>query len=143
MIPSKEYFDLLLVEESDNIIYLFQEVSKTFSLSIKFARNLDEFIDLASTYEFKYILCNFHIEHTFSGLLLSRMYNNIKKIKVNDGKLFFYSFQHNSSLELAKMSLDDLTEQKYTNFYDFLNENFYEQFLNYFNSQNFKQSLSV
>ena len=81
MMQNKEIVDLLFVEESNEIGYLFSEISNIFGLSAKIARNLNEFVELATIFEFKFILCNLHIEHNFAGLFLSRMYSNIRKIK--------------------------------------------------------------
>lgn len=134
MIQDKEIIDILFVEESEQAAYLFKEVSKIFNLSIKIAKTLDEFVEIATIYDFKVILCNLHVEHNFAGLFLSRMYTSIKKVKINDGKLFFYSFQNNPRYELAKLSLDDFVEQKFSNFYDFLDEYFNNQFIQYFSS---------
>ena len=143
MVSNKKIIDILFVEESDQVTFLFNEVSKIFNLTIKIAKNLDEFIELATIYDFKFVLCNLHVEYNFAGLFLSRIYSSIRKVKTNDGKLFFYSFQNNPKLELAKLSLDDFSEEKFFNFYDFLMEYFQTNYLHYFSSETFKQSLTA
>ena len=135
--------DLLVVEEAAEAITLFEELAKIFNLSIKIASSLDEFVEFATRYDFKVVLCNLHVEHNFAGLFLSRMYNNIRKVKINDGRLFFYSFQHNPTLELSKLSLDDLSEEKFSNFYDFMLEYFPQQCKQYFYSEGFKLSITA
>lgn len=132
MDQNRKIIDLLVVEETSQAITLFEEIAKIFNLSIKIGSSLDDFIEISTLYDFKVVLCNLHVEHSFAGLFLSRMYTNLRKLKPRDGKLFFYSFQHNPKLELAKLSLNDLSEEKFANFYDFLNEYFPEQFLHFF-----------
>ena len=116
MVQNKGIVDLLFVEESEPIGFLFSEISKIFGLSVKIAKSLDEFIRLVTVYDFKFVLCNLHVEHNFAGLFLSRLYTIIRKVKITDGKLFFNSFQQNPTLELSKLSLDDLSEEKFYNY---------------------------
>ena len=139
MIKNSNVIDLLIVEESENVIFLFSEIGKIFGITVKFAQNLDEFVDVATEYNFKFVLSNLHIEYNFAGLFISRMYNNIRKFKSNDGKLFFYSFQN---LEISKLILNDLTEEKFANFFDFLNEYFPIQYKDYFMSEAYRTSIT-
>jgi hypothetical protein len=143
MVQNKDIIDLLFVEESSEIGYLFNEISNIFGLTVKIAKNLDEFVELATIFEFKIVLCNLHIEHNFAGLFLSRVFANIKKIKVNDGKLFFYSFQNNPTLELSKLSINDLSEEVYSNFYDFMLAYFPQQCKHYFQSEELRLGITA
>ena len=143
MIQNEEIVDLLFVEESEQIGFLFSEISKIFGLSVKIAKSLDEFVQLVTDYDFKFALCNLHVEHNFAGLFLSRMYTIMKIAKIVDGKLFFYSFQHNQMIELSKLSLNDLSEEKFNNFYDFMLEYFPQECKQYFQSEELKQSITA
>lgn len=143
MVQNKDVIDLLFVEESEQIGFLFSEISKIFGLSVKIAKSLDEFVRLATVYDIKFVLSNFHVEHNFAGLFLSRLYTNIRKVKITNGKLFFYSFQHNPTLELSKLALDDLSAEKFSNFYDFMLEYFPQQCKHYFQSEELKMSITA
>ena len=143
MMQNKKMFDILLVESSQEIIMLFEELSKIFNLTIAYAKNITDFIELVTVYEFKFVLSNMHIEYKFGGLFLSRMFTNIRKVKINDGKMFLYSLQNNSNFDLSKLSLDDLAEEKFSNFYSFLSTNFPNQFFSYFTSPEYQNSIPV
>ena len=70
-----EVIDILLVESHPTMKIIFEEISKIFNLNIRFANNIKEFIELATTKnQVKYVLCDLHIEYNFGGLLVSRMY---------------------------------------------------------------------
>ena len=140
MVHNIKIIDILLVESSLGVIETFKEISRIFGLSILIADGIDEFVNLSTNHTFKFVLTNLHIEYNFSGLFVSRMYSGIRKIKVNDGKLFLYSLQNKDHLELAKMGLDDLSEEKYMSFFDFLEINFPENFFQYITSEEFRQS---
>ena len=81
MVQNEGIVDLLFVEESEQIRFLFSEISKIFGLSVKIAKSFDEFVRLVTDYDFKFVLCNLHVEHNFAGLFLSRMYTNMKNVK--------------------------------------------------------------
>ena len=141
MIQKNKLLDLLLVESSPIVIETFKEIGKIFNLKIRFASSINEFIELSKNFEFKYVFTNLHIEYNFSGLFLSRMYNNIRKIRVNDGKMYLFSLQNNPNLELAKLGLDDFAEEKFLSLFDFLEAKFNDNFLHYFETEEFKQSV--
>ncbi len=141
MIQNKKLFDILLVESSPIVIETFREIGKIFNLTIQFANSINEFIEQATNYEFKFVLSDLHIEYKFGGLFISRMYTNIRKIRVNDGKMYLFSLQKNPNLELAKFELDDFTEEKFSSFFDFLEAKFNKNFLHYFETSEFKQSV--
>ena len=141
MEQQKGVADLLYVETSDEIGFLFSEISNIFGLSVKIAKSLDEFVQLATVFDFKFVLCNLHLQQNFAGLYLSRMYKKIRKAKIANGKLFFYSFQNNPTLELSKLGLDDLSDEKFDSFYEFLVEYFPKQCKQYFQSEDFKLSM--
>ena len=143
MVQNSDIIDLLIVEDNENVLCLFNEISKIFGLNVKFASNLDDFINVILDRDPRFILCNMHIETDFSGLILSRMYDKIRKSTEKDALLYFYSFQNNKTLELAKLIIDDLADSRYANFYEFMDENFPLQFKQYFSSEQFKQSITA
>lgn len=143
MIQNPDVIDLLIVEDNESALCLYNEISKIFGLKVKFVSDLKDFINFILDNDPKFILCNMHIETDFSGLILSRMYEKIRKKTVKNAHLYFYSFQNNKSLELAKLIIDDLADSRFTTFYDFMDENFPSQFKQYFSSEQFKQTITA
>ena len=120
MIQDVGIIDILLIESSTRLIEMFEELSRIFNLNIKFARNINEFIEIATKRDFRFALCNLHIEYKFAGLFVSRMTSNIKKLKSNTGSMYLFSMQNNESYDLSKMSLDDFATDKFSSFYNFI-----------------------
>ena len=143
MIQDDGIIDILLIESSTRLIEMFEELSRIFNLNIKFARNINEFIEIATKRDFRFALCNLHIEYKFAGLFVSRMTSNIKKLKSNTGSMYLFSMQNNESYDLSKMSLDDFATEKFSSFYNFLRVKFPLQFFHYFSTEEFKQSLTA
>lgn len=136
-------YDLVIIDDNDEFVSLFKDILKSFNLKVGFVKTLEEFIDIALITNFKFVLCNMHVERYYAGLFLTQIYNKISKFKNEKAKLFFYSFPEKEIFDISDVILDDLAFQRFTNIYDFLNYYFPLKFLKHFSYELFIENKSV
>lgn len=121
---NNKVYDILLVEGSTAIIDLFSVLTKKFDLTIKFVKNTNEFTNITQRLSFKFVICDINLDYKYEGLFIARVYNNIKKIKNNEGKILLMCPESPSENELKKLTLDGILPRGFSTIYDFLLQNF-------------------
>jgi hypothetical protein len=132
--------DILLIEDNESVVDIFKIITKKFEVSIKYAKNTNEFIKLMQMFEFRHVLCDLNLDYKYEGLFISKIYNNIRRIKPNNGKIYFFSNEIVGNFDLQKFCFDEVLEKNFSHIYGFLKSNFsfktYKHFLEIENSQN-------
>ena len=54
---NKQNMELLLIEKNEAIIDFFKILTKKFNLRIKYAKSLDEFVELTKSNDFQNVIC--------------------------------------------------------------------------------------
>ena len=124
MNKNEKVVDILLIEDSANIIDIFSVLTKKFNLTIHIVKNTFEFMKTAQSINFKYILCDLHLDYKFEGLFITRVYSNIRKIKNSNGKALLFSSEKTNEEDATNFGFDGQVEKDFLSIYEFLLNNF-------------------
>ena len=118
-----EVIEMLLVENNEAIIDFFKVLTKKFDMQVKYVTNTTEFVELVKKYDFKNIICDVDLSYKFEGIFISNLYNNIKKIRNIDGKMYLLSDRIVPNID-GKFNFDGILPKKFQEIYDFLIQNY-------------------
>ena len=124
MVQDANIIDLLIIEDKAPIVDLLQVLTKKFNLKVKYARNTEEFLNLAKINNFKFVLCDLNLGYSFEGLFIARVFANIRTIKQLNSKILLLNSEKVSEFELNKFGFDGLLLKEFLSIYEFLLGNF-------------------
>ena len=116
--------DILLIDDNESVIDIFKILTKKFNLTIKYAKNTQEFIELSKKYNFSIILCDLNLDYKFEGFFIARLFSSLKLMRHLDSKVLLFSSQTLTNDELLKFSFDGSLDKNFHSIYNFLEVNF-------------------
>lgn len=117
-------FDILLINNNEAVVDIFQILTKKFKLTLKIAKNTQEFVDYSKMYDFHYILSDLHLDYKFEGFFIARLFSTIKKVHNGDGQIILLSSENLSKDKLENFNFDGSVSKNFAEIYKFLVSHF-------------------
>jgi len=119
-----EIIELLIVENEETIIDFFKVLTGRFNMQVKYVKNTTEFVELVKKSDFQNIICDIDLGYKFEGFFISTLYNNLKRIRGIDGKMYLLSDRAFPTIQEGKCKFDGIMPKNFQEIYDFLAQNY-------------------
>lgn len=117
-------FDVLVIEQNENIINLFKVITKKFDLTIKYVRSMVEFFEIIKENNFRFILCDLYSKRIKDAIIIAEVFTRIRLTRDIKGKIFLFSDHELSNVDKSFSAFDDKLDIDFSSIYSFLVDHF-------------------
>lgn len=124
MISHNKGTDILLIVNDEEVINIFANITKNFYITIKYAKNTIEFIDLIKNEDFHCVICDLDLLYNYEGIFIANIFSTLMKLRNLSSETILLTNNQFSNNKLITSSFNGILEKNSSAIYDFLQKKF-------------------